>query len=222
VAAVFMPLAVQRRKSLRPRAGVTTLPSSATARYIGTLSLGSTPSLRFAFMERAPNSAKGQTPGVSRRAIVFGMAVGAAITTAATAADASARAFVAAIYDSYVGKNGNGVPMDSNQKILRYFEPSLAALMVKDQNDAARRKEVGTLDFDPFVDAQDWDIAAYNVAVIDKGADKASATVTFNNFGKAKTVVLDLVKIKNEWKISDIAWTPHENPNTLRALYAHS
>ncbi len=112
--------------------------------------------------------------------------------------------------------------MDSNQKIQRYFEPSLAAQMVKDQNDAAQRKEVSTLDFDPFVDAQDWDIAAYNVTVSDKGADKASATVTFNNFGKPQTVVLDLVKIKNDWKINDIAWTPHENPKTLRALYAHS
>ena len=72
--------------------------------------------------------------------------------------------------------------LDSDQKVQRYFEPSLAALIVKDQNDAAQRKEVGTLDFDPFVDAQDWDIAAFNVAVSDKGADKASATVTVQQF----------------------------------------
>jgi hypothetical protein len=173
-------------------------------------------------VEREPNPAKGPELVSSRRAIVLGAAACAAIATAASAADASARAFVAAIYDAYVGKSGNGVALDSNQKIQHYFEPSLAALIVKDQNDAAQRKDVSTLDFDPFVDAQDWDIAAYNVTVSDKGTDKASATVTFNNFGKAKTVVLDLVKIKSDWKISDIAWTPHENPNTLRALYAHS
>jgi hypothetical protein len=173
-------------------------------------------------MERVPIPVQELAIVLSRRAIVLGAAACAATASAAAAAEASAQAFVAEIYDAYVGKNGDGVPMDSNQKIQRYFEPSLAALMVKDQNDAARRKEVGTLDFDPFVDAQDWDIAAYNVTVNDKGADKASATVTFNNFGKAKTVALDLVKIKSEWKIGDIAWTPHENPNTLRALYAHS
>jgi len=175
-------------------------------------------------MERGSNPAKRQALDLSRRAIVVGMAASAAIATAAAAAaaDASPRAFLAAIYDAYVGKNGNGVALDSNQMVQRYFEPSLAALIVKDQNDAAQRKEVGTLDFDPFVDAQDWDIAAYDVAINDKGPDKASATVTFNSFGKAKTVVLDLVKIKSDWRISDIAWTPHENPNTLRALYAHS
>lgn len=159
---------------------------------------------------------------LSRRTIVLGTGACIASATGAAAADASARAFIAEIYDTYVGKNGNGVPLDNNQKIQRYFEPSLTALILKDQSEAAQRKEVSTLDFDPFVDAQDWDIAAYNVTVSDKGADKASATVTFNNFGKPRTVVLDLVKIKNDWKISDITWTPHENPNTLRALYARS
>jgi Protein of unknown function (DUF3828) len=157
---------------------------------------------------------------LTRRDIVL-LTASAALASRATAADASARAFVAAIYDAYVGKSGNGIALDSEQKVRHYFEPSLAALILQDQKDAARRKEAGTLDFDPFVDAQDWDIAAFNVAMNDKGPDKASATVQFNNFRKAQTIVLDLVKIKNEWKITDITWTPHENPNTLRALYVH-
>jgi hypothetical protein len=76
------------------------------------------------------------------------------------------------------------------------------------------------LDFDPFVDAQDWEIASFTVAVTDAGADKATATVKFTNSGKASTVVLDLVKIKSDWKITNITWTPHDNPNNLRALYA--
>jgi hypothetical protein len=157
---------------------------------------------------------------LKRRDIVL-LTAWAALASRATAADTSARAFMAAIYDAYVGKSGNGIALDSEQKVHHYFEPSLAALILQDQKDAARRKEVGTLDFDPFVDAQDWDIAAFNVVMNDKGADKVSGTVQFNNFGKAQTVVLDLVKIKNEWKITDVTWTPHENPNTLRALYVH-
>lgn len=156
----------------------------------------------------------------TRRNIILG-AASAAIATRAAAADASARAFVAAIYDTYVGKNGNGVALDNHQTIQRYFEPSLAALMTKDQKEAARRNEVGALDFDPFVDAQDWDIAAFDIAVSETGPDKASATVKFTSFDKPKTVVLDLVRIKNEWKISDITWERHDKPNTLRSLYAH-
>ena len=157
---------------------------------------------------------------LSRRETVL-VAAWSVLTRRVAAADASARAFVAAIYDAYVGKNGDGIALDSEQKVQHYFEPWLAALILQDQKQAARHQQVGNLDFDPFVDAQDWDIAAFNVVMNDKGPDKASATVQFNNFGKSQTVVLELVKIKSEWKISDISWTPHENPNTLRALYVH-
>ncbi len=93
--------------------------------------------------------------------------------------------------------------------------------MRKDQKEAERRNEVAKLDFDPFVDGQDWDIAAFDIAVSENGRDKATATVKFNNAGNASTVVLDLVKIKNDWKINDITWSPHEKPDTLRGLYAH-
>jgi hypothetical protein len=51
--------------------------------------------------------------------------------------------------------------------IRRYFEPSLATLMIKDQKPTARRGEVGTLDFDPFVNAQDWRISSFDIAVVD-------------------------------------------------------
>jgi hypothetical protein len=56
--------------------------------------------------------------------------------------------------------------------------------------------------------------------VSEAGPDKASATVKFDNSGSASTVVLDLVRIKNDWKISNITWTPHDKPNNLRALFA--
>lgn len=157
---------------------------------------------------------------LTRRAIMLG-AVYAAATRPVSAADQSARAFVAGIYDAYKGKNGNGHPLDNEGAIRRYFEPSLAAAILKDQRAAARRQEVGTLDFDPFIDAQDWDIDTFDIAVSDNGLDKATATVKFSNLKSDSTVVLDLVKIKGEWKISNITWTPHESPNSLRGLLAH-
>src|SRR6266436_1620428 len=78
--------------------------------------------------------------------------------TPAVAANASATAFVTKIYDAYKGKNSKGILIDTDAAIRRYFEPSLAALISKDEKDAARRHDVGTLDSDPFIDAQDWDI----------------------------------------------------------------
>lgn len=157
----------------------------------------------------------------TRRDIVFlfGTAC-AAIAAPAAAAETSARAFVTAIYDAYKGKDGNGVAFDSEPAVRRYFEPSLAALIRKDQDNAARRDEAATLDFDPFVDASDWDIAAFDIAVRDTAPDKASATVSFNNRDRPTIVVLDLVNIKNEWKITEIAWRRDGTSKTLRGLFA--
>lgn len=147
------------------------------------------------------------------------VAASVAITGPALAAAPSARDFVTAIYDAYKGKGAKGRPLDGDIAIRRYFEPKLAAAMIKDRRAAARRQEVGTLDFDPFVDAQDWEIASFDIAVNDTGPGKAAATVKFVNSGSNSTTVLDLISIKGAWKIGNITWTPHEKPNTLRGLY---
>jgi hypothetical protein len=130
------------------------------------------------------------------------------------AADPSATSFVEAIYAPYKVKDGKGSPLDSDAAVKRYFEPRLAALIIRDRNKAAG--ELSTLDMDPFIDAQDWDLSAVDVAVRDAGADKASATVSFKNLGKQTTVVLDLVKLKDGWRIVDINWGRKQ---TLRTLF---
>ena len=104
----------------------------------------------------------------------------------AVAANASATAFVTRIYDAYKGENSKGILIDTDAAIRRYFEPSLAALISKDQKDAARRHEVPTLDGDPFIDAQDWDISAVDIAVRDASPDKAVATVSFKNIDQRR------------------------------------
>jgi hypothetical protein len=157
---------------------------------------------------------------LTRRNLTLGVAC-AVIAAPVLAADASALAFVTGIYNAYQGKNSEGHPLDGKHAIRRYFEPSLAALMVKDQKIAARRGEVGLLDGDPFIDAQDWDISNLDIAVTDAAPGKANATVKFTNLGKPNTVVLDLVKIKNDWRIRDITWMRDGKPATLRGIYAH-
>ena len=117
----------------------------------------------------------------TRRTVIFAPAMGAmatafAVALRATAADTSALAFVTDIYNAYRGKEAKGLPLDDERAIRRAFEPSLAALMVKDQKLAAKRGEVGLLDFDPFVDAQDWEISDLDIAVDDTAPGKATAT----------------------------------------------
>ena len=160
---------------------------------------------------------------LSRRTFLFSAAFSAsalvAFASPPAAADNSAHDFVAAIYDTYVSKDHNGLALDSDAKVRRYFEPTLAALILKDRKQATRRNEVGILDFDPFVDAQDWEISDLVIAVADAGPGKASATVKFKNVDRASVVTLELIKANKVWKISNVTWQPHDAPNNLRALY---
>ena len=157
---------------------------------------------------------------LSRRTIILG-AVCVAVAKPAFAADPSASAFVTAIYNAYKGKDAKGVPLDNERIIRRYFEPTLAAAMAKDQKAAARRNEVGLLDFDPFLEAQDWDVGAFDIAVSDAAASMAKATVKFVNQGEAMTVVLDLVQVKNDWRVYDITWLHDGKTETLRKTFVH-
>jgi Protein of unknown function (DUF3828) len=131
-------------------------------------------------------------------------------------ADPAAKAFLDKIYGAYKGKDSKGIGLDNDTALRRYFEPGLAALMIKDRKDADRRGEVPNLDWDPFISGQDWEIGAVDVDTRDSAADKASATVSFRNFDMPTKMVFDLVKLKAGWRIADIDWG--EN-GTLRGLY---
>ena len=79
---------------------------------------------------------------------------------AAPAASETPQAFLDAIYKNYLGKDSKGVPLDKAATIRRYFVAPLAAAMIKDNAAAAlKRGEVPTLDGDPFIDGQDWEIS---------------------------------------------------------------
>jgi hypothetical protein len=93
--------------------------------------------------------------------------------------------------------------------------------MARDQKAAARRNEVGALDFDPFLDAQEWDIATFDIMVSDAVAGKAQATVKFVNLGQVMTVVLDLVQVRNAWRIYEITWLQNGKAETLRKIFVH-
>jgi hypothetical protein len=48
------------------------------------------------------------------------------------------------------------------------------------------------------------------------------ATVSFKNIDHATTVVLDLTKIKSEWRIANVTWQREGGKkDTLRGLYRH-
>jgi hypothetical protein len=117
----------------------------------------------------------------------------------------SAREFVDGIYKSYVGKNAKGIRIDS-ARAKKLITPGLMKLIDDDAKSAAKRGDAPELEGDPFIDAQDFEIRSFKVDMKDLGPAKAAATISFENKASAeknKPVVLDLVKVGDDWRIDD-------------------
>jgi hypothetical protein len=62
---------------------------------------------------------------IVRRNLLLGVLIGIALATVgARAADPSAKSVVEAIYATYKGKNGKGIPLDTDAAVKRYSSPS--------------------------------------------------------------------------------------------------
>lgn len=134
-------------------------------------------------------------------------------------APATADAWLHEIYDRYIGPEDKTRWIDySDPKVIRYyFEPSLVAMIEKDFAAAAKVDEVPTLDGDPFIDAQEWDIKSFDIKVT-PGADAnhATAVVKFVNY-EPKVMQVTLVRVGGQWKIYDIV--ANHPDGSLRGLF---
>jgi len=141
------------------------------------------------------------------RALLTGLLLMTAFGTARAddpTARASAKQFLDGIYAHYLGKESKGVPLSTKADVERLFAPKLARAILADRARAGARGEVPILDGDPFIDAQDWEIAAFDITVDLKDATHAVGTVRFTNLERPVVVSLDLVKQKNGWRIAEI------------------
>jgi hypothetical protein len=139
----------------------------------------------------------------------------------AFAQDKSAENFLRSIYGkAYIGKHAKGVDIDTRAQLDRYFTPELARRIDDDATIAAKRGDIGELDGDAFIGAQDFEIASFDISVQATDATHATGTVRFRNLGDARTVVVTLVRLKPGWRIADIDWGG--DAGKLSTLFAHA
>lgn len=143
----------------------------------------------------------------------FIAALMALVTLPAFAQDQSAEQFLHSIYDQY--KGADGPPLD-DKAMENYFTPEIYKLIKADSDAAAAKGEVPLLAGDPFIDAQDWKLDQLKIAVEEPKPNAAVGTVTFQNFGEAFEIKLDLSKTPKGWRISEI----YAPSGTLKELYA--
>ncbi|MCW5722062.1 MAG: DUF3828 domain-containing protein [Devosia sp.] len=81
-----------------------------------------------------------------------------------------------------------------------------AALQALYDEDAARTPEgeMGALDFDPYINGQEFLIENFAVDSVAIEGNRASADVSFTNYGEERELIYDLVLESGGWRIDDV------------------
>ena len=117
---------------------------------------------------------------------------------------ASPGALVADLYKAHQRKRSPFFQTRSRVLLYKYFEKSLTDMIWKDA--VSSKGEVGAIDGDPLYDAQDMEIKNFAIGKATYDQGKAKVAVSFENFGKQKTIVFVLVNGRIGWRISDIVY----------------
>jgi hypothetical protein len=101
-----------------------------------------------------------------------------------------------------------------NAAIAKYLDPGLAALVAENY----KKTDVeSALDYDPLVQAQDYDDIKVTFTVQSENDTAAVIDAHVNNYGEDSVVTLDLTKTDAGWRLSNIR-TDEESPSLVDEL----
>ena len=145
------------------------------------------------------------------RPLILAVAALAATIFPAFAYDTPA-ALLKALYTPYTTANFDWDNWDESK--LRSKE--LNALFAADLKEA--NGDMGRLDFDPYIDGQDYQITDLKIGDATVTGTTAKAEVTFKNFDSAEDLTFTLVKEADGWKIDDVSSSNKDYPYDLKAI----
>lgn len=90
----------------------------------------------------------------------------------------------------------------SGQDALRSI--GLKALFDADAKDA--NGEVGRIDFDPYIQGQDWDTKSVTIGKPEVLGGTARVVADFTNFDRKNHLTYSLVLERDGWKVDDVYW----------------
>ena len=93
----------------------------------------------------------------------------------------------------------------------------LNALFAKDDAETPDDM-IGRIDFDPYINAQDYDLHDLEIGEAEIDGDTATADVTFVNFDLEQHMTFTMVNEADGWKIDDVESHDANYPYSLRAL----
>jgi hypothetical protein len=132
-------------------------------------------------------------------AFLLTMALGSASAQAQLPAqvDGDPVSLITAIYATY---------QDNKPGLPDIYSHRLQSLVDKDLKETPEGM-VGRIDWDVFVDGQDWQLSDLKIALVSKSATRAQVRATFKNFDQPSDMLFDLVLEDGHWRIDDIQKT---------------
>jgi len=82
------------------------------------------------------------------------------------------------------------------------YTPRLETLVREDKRKA--KGEVGCLDFDFWLNAQDWKITRLEITAIDDGPERKTVISKFRNLGEPQEIHFDFRKNAGRWLLDDV------------------
>lgn len=126
------------------------------------------------------------------------------------------RVLVEAFYQPYLTEDFEEF-IELKQDEASFRSKSLQALYDKDEAETPEG-EMGRIDFDPFVDGQDFQLTDLTFGEPFIQGDIANVPVTFKNFGEERKLVVEAVNEDGGWKINDVWRTDGDYPYRLREI----
>lgn len=102
----------------------------------------------------------------------------------------------------------------SNPTVAKaYFDAALTKLLVADG-----KREQSRLDFDPFVNGQEFEIKSVDYETRQSGPKEAMVQARFTNFDQDTLVIYKMVRTSAGWRIADVLWAG--GGNSLKKMLA--
>ena len=125
------------------------------------------------------------------------------------------RSVVAAAYEPYL----EGDDFDwGNYDGLALYSKEMNALFNRDATESEAAVEIGRLDFDPLINAQDYQITNLVIGEAAITGKTATVPVTFDNMGTPMVIEIDLVEEEYGWSIDDVKSVDGEIQYSLREI----
>lgn len=99
----------------------------------------------------------------------------------------------------------------------QFRSKELNALFEKDKAETADG-DIGRLDFDPYVDGQDYQLTEFKIGTPAISGDTAKVEVTFKNFDQPEDLTFALVKESDGWKVDDVVSHSEDYPYSLKEI----